>query len=76
MKKTIQLLFVLVCVNSFAQPKNAQKLIDSLLTALPKMKQDTVLVNAYNTLSYSFAFIDSNKAIMYGNKAMAMARKL
>lgn len=53
-----------------------QNLIDSLLTVLPKMKDDTSKVNILNSLSYEYRRVDVDEGIRYGTLAAELSKKL
>lgn len=60
---------------SFGQ-KEGQERIDSLLTELPKMKNDSAKVKTLNDLSYSYQYIDPKSGQKYANDALSLAQKI
>jgi len=60
----------------YAQMKQGQPLIDSLLRELPKQKNDTHKVNLLNSLSYNYQWVHAKKGIDYGEQALKLAQKL
>lgn len=56
--------------------KEHQFWADSLLTALPKMKNDTAKVNQLNKISLHFIDTDSTKALRYATKSLELSKKL
>jgi len=80
MKKIIFALFVFVPAVLYAQPKQGQALIDSLVKELstdsqPK-KADSVKAAILVDLCYSYYDIDPDKGIQYGKEGLALAEKL
>ncbi|HMI07434.1 MAG TPA: tetratricopeptide repeat-containing sensor histidine kinase [Flavobacterium sp.] len=75
MKKLLLLLVLLLPLFSFSQ-KEGQELIDSLMTELPKMREDTTKVNAFNDLCQSYQYIDPIAGIKYGQQGLDLARKI
>jgi len=60
---------------SFGQ-KEGQKLIDSLLAVLPKMKNDSSKVKTLNDLSYNYQYIDPKSGQKYANDALLLSQKI
>ncbi|GEP51556.1 hypothetical protein FNO01nite_22280 [Flavobacterium noncentrifugens] len=60
---------------SFGQ-KEGQELIDSLLTVLPKMKNDSTKVKTLNDLSYNYQYIDPKSGQKYANDALTLSKKI
>jgi tetratricopeptide (TPR) repeat protein len=75
MKYCLILLLALQPITAGAQ-KRAQALIDSLLTELPKAKEDTAKVNLLDLLSFTYSTIDATAGIKWGQQALALAEKL
>ncbi len=75
MKKAyfIILLFPLFSV---AQKLEGQKLIDSLLVALPKTKEDTLKVKLLNDLGYNYIYINKEKSLQFINDAEKLSKKI
>ena len=61
---------------AYAQNKEGQPLIDSLLRELPKQKNDTRKVNLLNSISYNYQWVHAKKGIEYGKQALQLAEKL
>ncbi len=75
MRKSIFILIVLFLQISFGQnPK--QKDIDSLLISIKKSKVDTVKCNNYNFISNLYLYVDIDKGLEFGNKAMALSKRI
>ncbi len=70
------LFFLLIPVFSIAQKLEGQKLIDSLLVELPKMKEDTLKVNLLNSLAFEHKFIENKKTLDYANSALLISKKI
>lgn len=77
MKKAIFLLIVISSITklSFGQ-KQGQEKIDSLITILETANEDTAKVKTLIALANELYFKNSDTAIYYGNKALALAVKL
>ncbi len=75
MKKIIAFLIVSIPLISFSQ-KESKAHIDSLLVALPKMKEDTLKVNTLIELSIANKGANSTQGIQYGQNALTLAKKL
>lgn len=75
MKKNILFLFILFPLLSFSQ-KEGKALIDSLLIELPKLKEDTLKVTTLNELSIAYKGYNSNQGLIYGQKALLLAKKI
>lgn len=56
--------------------KQGQALVDSLLTQLPMVKEDTNKVNLLAQLTAAYYPIDPIKGLQYGNQEMELAKKL
>ncbi len=56
--------------------KEGQALIDSLLTELPKQKEDTIKVKVLYRLSGLYSTVDIDKGLQYGKNALLLAKKL
>jgi two-component system, NarL family, sensor kinase len=76
MKPVIVFLFVwmMVSATSLAQPNN-QRMLDSMEKLLPVQK-DSVLVRTLNELTWQYRLVDREKAIAYGNRAIAMGQQV
>jgi adenylate cyclase len=80
----VTLLFRLLLLVSFfssiafsaLSQKQGQALIDSLLTALPHMADDSNKVNVLGDISFNYRLTDFRKGIRYGEQCLALARKI
>src|SRR5687767_12430854 len=77
MSSRAYLVVLLVCFPfiGFSQ-KYGEKLVDSLLKALPGYKEDTGKVNLLDDISYELSRIDPDKGISYGLQALKLAEHL
>lgn len=77
MKKIVFLFIILILVPhlSFAQ-KQGQPLIDSLLSELPKAKEDTNKILLLNDLTFEYYAINPDEGIKYGKMELALSEKL
>lgn len=75
MKQLIFFLFFLNISLANAQ-KQGQNLIDSLLSVLPRTKEDSTRVTVYNSLSYEYRRVDVDEGIRYGSLAAALSKKI
>jgi len=76
MKKILLLLFV-GCTPILSQAQlEGQALIDSLLTQLPKMNEDTNKVKLLNDLGRAYYSIDPDEGLKYGKQGLALAEAL
>ena len=77
MKRILIVLVValLLVSNGFAK-KQGQDLIDSILTELPIITEDTSKVEAYRKLSYALYPIDPIKGLKYGKQGYKLAKKI
>jgi len=75
--KTFLLLLVIVCTSwqSHAQLQG-QSLIDSLVTRLPKAKEDTSKVMMLNDIGLTYYSINPDEGLKYGKQGLALAEKL
>lgn len=62
--------------NLLAQKKQGQVRLDSLLTELPKQKEDTNKVKLLNKISAAYARDDAQKGQQYAQQALELAEKL
>ncbi|MFT3795024.1 tetratricopeptide repeat protein [Flavobacterium sp.] len=72
MRKWVTLL-LLFSLSLSAQQKNT---IDSLLHVLPKLREDSTKVEAFNRLSLAYFKRDSVKGFSYARKALALSEKI
>lgn len=72
------LILLILLIGSFSAKaqEQGQKLIDSLLSVLPAMKEDTGKINVLNNLSYAYSRIDVDEGIKYGTAALELSKKL
>jgi adenylate cyclase len=66
---------LLLSVSSFAQYKDQTK-IDSLLSELPKAKEDTNKVNLLSNIISEYGFSNDDKGLQYEKQAVQLAEKL
>lgn len=69
------LIFTHCCFNGFSQKIGQQK-IDSLITAQPKIKVDTVLINNWIEIAKEYHNITPDSAIHYSNLALEKSKKI
>lgn len=74
MRTILILLLVSVAVQCTHAQQNAG-LIDSL-EKLVRQQQDSALAKTYNELTWQYRLVNQEKAIMYGNKAVELAKKI
>ena len=74
--RKIYFLVLLLPLFSIAQKLDGQPLIDSLLVALPKMKEDSLKVNLINSLAYAYRDINRDKHFKYANEGLNLSKKL
>jgi class 3 adenylate cyclase len=73
---------ILLYVISFTLPclshsqKQGEALIDSLLTELPKMKDDTNKVVVLGDIAFNYLYFDPKKSLKYGNECLKLATEL
>lgn len=72
--KAIIALLVAIALSYTATAQN-RAMLDSLERMIPRLK-DSALVNVYSELAWQYRSGDRDKAIGYGNKAIALARKV
>ena len=65
-------LFIACCC---VKAQNSNTIIDSL-EKLVAVQHDTSLAKTYNELTWQYRLVDRDKAILYGNKAIALAKKI
>ncbi|MBX2907287.1 MAG: tetratricopeptide repeat protein [Taibaiella sp.] len=75
MKKYIVLIFVFLPLVLHAR-KQGQQLIDSLLTELPKQREDTARVNILTRISFNYGDINPVECLKYARQDSALAMKL
>ena len=61
---------------AFAQPKQGQERIDSLVSLLPNSKEDTIKAIWLSEIGTEYNIIDPNKGLQYGNEALALSQQL
>lgn len=73
--KSFYVFFLLFPLLSFGQ-KEGQQRIDSLLFALPKMKEDSLKVKNLNDISFSYQYINPAFGQKYAQQALKTALKI
>ena len=76
MKKLLLLLIIASATGQSHAQLQGQPLIDSLLTQLPKAKEDTTKVMLLNDLSLTFYSINPDEGLKYGEQGLKLAEKL
>ena len=78
MKKSTILFIILIAGMSLITKakKQGQERIDSLLTQLPKAREDTNKVNFLTDLSYTYYIINRDEGLKYGKQGLALVEKL
>ena len=74
--KKILLLIIFLSYYFANSQNNIQFKIDSLVSILPKMKNDTAKVSTLNQLAHYYRNINPDTGIIYGNKAYLLSKKL
>ncbi|NCO63887.1 MAG: tetratricopeptide repeat protein [Flavobacteriales bacterium] len=75
MKRILTLVIVMLFgLKGFSQ--NQQKIIDSLKRELLKPEKDSIKAKIYGDLTWYYASISTDSALIYGKKAMVLAEKL
>lgn len=67
------LCIIFLCSITYVDAQNRK--IDSLLNLSTK-QADTTLIKTYNELTWEYRLLNANKAIEYGNRAIALSQKL
>lgn len=70
------LLIWLLPLGAFAQRKQGQARIDSLMATLHGRADDTLQVRALNFISSTYRPINLDSSLVYGRRGLAMARKI
>jgi signal transduction histidine kinase/tetratricopeptide (TPR) repeat protein len=76
MKKVLLFSFLLSFCLAKAQKLEGQKLIDSLLVELPKMKEDTLKVIALNKLGFAYMGLEPNKGMEIVKQSLQLSQKI
>lgn len=77
MKKIFFFFFSLLFTQHFINAQKTDKeLVDSLLTVLPKLKEDTLKVNLYADLMYAHVYYKPEDGLKYQKTALELAQKL
>jgi signal transduction histidine kinase/tetratricopeptide (TPR) repeat protein len=76
MKNIIILLLSIMTIPTYAQKREGQQRIDSLLQELPKMKEDTNKVLLLTYISFGYTSILPKEGVKYGNQALLLAKQL
>jgi signal transduction histidine kinase len=74
--RKLYLLFILIPFFSFAQKLEGQKLIDSLLVELPKMKEDSLKAQLLNKLADEYLYENGMLAKQYAGQALKLSQKI
>ncbi len=69
-------LSVLPGIWCLAQPRQGKRSLDSLLAALPKMKEDTNGVRLLGWVSFGYRRINPDEGLKYANRQLALAQKI
>jgi signal transduction histidine kinase len=75
MKQLFFLITLLCCFSIYAQ-KTGQQLVDSLVAALPAIKNDTLKARTYNRIFNELTFINIDAAMNYANKGLQFAKAM
>jgi signal transduction histidine kinase/tetratricopeptide (TPR) repeat protein len=75
MKKTLFLFFTLSTLQTAAQ-KKGKVLVDSLLSAIPAAKDDTIRARLYNRVFNEMTFINIDEAMQYARTGLRHAQKM
>lgn len=72
------ILFLIIVSQQFcySQSHLSQKAIDSILNKIPYLKTDKSLIQAYTNLSLAYTTKDTENGVLYGNKALALSKKI
>ncbi|HWB25529.1 MAG TPA: sensor histidine kinase [Chitinophagaceae bacterium] len=73
--KLLLILLILAIAIPHGNAQNNAKIIDSL-ERLAAVQKDSALAKTYNELTWQYRLVDRDKAIEYGNKAIALAKKI
>ncbi len=79
MKSFIWITIIIVCTDlhkSFGQPKSAIKERDSLMVLISTLTNDTLRVDALNTVSGAWMGTDPIQSLKYMEEALALAKKI
>jgi two-component system, NarL family, sensor kinase len=77
LQQKMKFYFTLICFAStlFLNAQDNKAIIDSIERTIPSLK-DSLLVKAYNELTWQYRLVDRDKAIEYGNKAISLGRRV
>ncbi len=75
MKQIYFVTTLFACLQINAQ-KTGQPLVDSLIAALPSIKNDTVKARTYNRIFNELTFININEAMLYANKGLVFVTRI
>jgi len=76
MKKLLLLLVMVSATGQSHAQLQGQPLIDSLLTQLPRVEEDTNKVMLLNDLSLTYYSINPDEGLKFGQQGLALAEKL
>lgn len=76
MRKIFLLLVIVAVLNSYAQKKQGQDLVDSLLLELPRAKMDSNKVNLLNAIAGEYTNLYDEKGKKYAQQSTALSQKI
>ena len=76
MKKIFLLLVIVTFLNSYAQKKQGQDLVDSLLLELPRAKMDSNKVNLLNAIAGEYTNLYDEKGKKYAQQSASLSEKI
>ena len=75
LKYTIIILSLFITISVYSQ-KLGQDRIDSLMTTIPNLSEDSSKVNALADLAYTYKYLSPQEGIKYANEGISLAKKL
>jgi signal transduction histidine kinase len=75
MKQLFCLTTLLLCLKGNAQ-KTGRPLVDSLITELPAIKNDTLKARTYNRIFNELTFINADEAMHYASKGLQFVKEM
>jgi len=75
MKYTLLISLAFLCVDLSAQ-KKGQPLVDSLVSELPKMKDDSNKVRFLGLIAQNYMLFNPNEGFVYAENALQLAEKI
>ena len=76
MKKKIFAIIFSICGFYYSFPQSPRKIIDSLKIELSKSPKASLEAKIYGDLTWYYGSISTDSALVYGKKAMALAKKI